>query len=78
MLHVVGSSKIASVCRSEKSVVKILTRVVSGYLAMKYLTLRGSGGEMPVLGLGTWQAAPQEVEDAVTLALQLGYRHIGQ
>ncbi|KAK7204880.1 NADP-dependent oxidoreductase domain-containing protein [Myxozyma melibiosi] len=35
-----------------------------------------SGYEMPAVGLGTWQSKPSEVENAVTVALQNGYRHI--
>lgn len=31
---------------------------------------------MPLLGLGTWQLNGPECEDAVYLAIQLGYRHI--
>jgi diketogulonate reductase-like aldo/keto reductase len=35
------------------------------------------GAEMPVLGLGVWQAADgPETENAVRWALELGYRHI--
>ena len=34
-----------------------------------------SGGEIPVLGLGTWQAKPGEVGDAVLSAIKVGYRH---
>lgn len=40
-----------------------------------YLTLR-DGTEMPAFGLGTWQAKPGEVYDAVRFALQQGYRHV--
>ncbi|KAF9894712.1 hypothetical protein FE257_006602 [Aspergillus nanangensis] len=31
---------------------------------------------MPVVGLGTWQSKPHEVENAVAAALKSGYRHI--
>jgi len=34
------------------------------------------GGEIPVLGLGTWQARGGVAERSVSTALQLGYRHI--
>ncbi|XP_017757416.1 PREDICTED: alcohol dehydrogenase [NADP(+)]-like [Eufriesea mexicana] len=35
-----------------------------------------SGYDMPVVGLGTWQAKPEEIKNAVTTALKVGYRHI--
>jgi diketogulonate reductase-like aldo/keto reductase len=36
-----------------------------------------NGVQMPVLGLGTWQAAEgQQVEQAIHAAFELGYRHI--
>lgn len=34
------------------------------------------GGEMPLLGLGTWQAEGSDAERAVVAALELGYTHI--
>jgi hypothetical protein len=34
------------------------------------------GVDMPLLGLGTWQASDQEAYDAVRIALDLGYRLI--
>ena len=33
------------------------------------------GGEIPALGLGTWQAAPGEVGEAIISAIRAGYRH---
>lgn len=38
--------------------------------------LLSSGYSMPVVGLGTWQATPEIVRDAVSNALEIGYRHI--
>ncbi|MDM7831461.1 aldo/keto reductase [Cellulomonas edaphi] len=35
-----------------------------------------NGGQIPVLGLGTWQATGSVAERAVSTALQLGYRHV--
>ncbi|MER8073618.1 aldo/keto reductase [Streptomyces sp. NPDC094034] len=42
---------------------------------MQTLTLN-NGIEMPALGLGVFQTAPEETKAAVTAALELGYRHI--
>jgi len=35
-----------------------------------------TGAKIPAVGFGTWQAAPNEVEKAVEIALTAGYRHL--
>ncbi|HXP32041.1 MAG TPA: aldo/keto reductase [Stellaceae bacterium] len=41
---------------------------------MKYVAVKGT--QVPALGLGTWQLTGRACYDAVTAALELGYRHI--
>lgn len=41
----------------------------------KFLTFN-NGIKMPAIGIGTWQAPEKEVEEALNLALEAGYRHI--
>ncbi|XP_066249489.1 1,5-anhydro-D-fructose reductase-like [Euwallacea similis] len=43
---------------------------------MKSIKLAISGLKMPIVGLGTWRAQPEEIEKAVNVALECGYRHI--
>ncbi len=42
---------------------------------MRYITLN-TDAQMPVIGLGTWQAAPGEVYQAIRWAIKLGYQMI--
>lgn len=42
---------------------------------MKYVTLNNDS-KMPMVGLGTWKAAPGEVYQAVRWAIKVGYTHI--
>ncbi len=42
---------------------------------MKYVTLNNDG-KMPLIGLGTWKAAPGEVYQAVRWAIKIGYTQI--
>lgn len=44
-------------------------------LTDKVFTLN-TGTQMPAVGLGTWQSAPNEVAKAVEAALKHGYRHV--
>ncbi|ORY89807.1 NADP-dependent oxidoreductase domain-containing protein [Leucosporidium creatinivorum] len=41
----------------------------------KTITLN-NGVKLPQIGLGTWQSAPGQVQDAVEAAIKAGYRHI--
>lgn len=43
---------------------------------MKKTVKLNNGLEMPILGFGTFLAKPNEVKDAVKVALKVGYRHL--
>ncbi|CAL7933023.1 unnamed protein product [Xylocopa violacea] len=42
----------------------------------KKTILLPTGQSMPIVGFGTWQAKDKELEDALNIALEAGYRHI--
>jgi diketogulonate reductase-like aldo/keto reductase len=51
--------------------------------ALSHLTMASApsfklntGATIPAIGLGTWQAKPGEVQQAVAHALRVGYRHL--
>ncbi|PGH15607.1 hypothetical protein AJ80_05471 [Polytolypa hystricis UAMH7299] len=45
-------------------------------MASKASFTLNSGYKIPAVGLGTWQSKPNEVSNAVEVALKAGYRHI--
>lgn len=55
----------------------MLSNLLSRKMSSSVPTIKlNSGYDFPVLGLGTWQSKPKEVETAVRVALENGYRHI--
>lgn len=44
-------------------------------MTQPYLTLR-TGAHLPAFGLGTWKSKPNEVYEAVRVALEAGYTHL--
>ena len=55
---------------AERENEKLMTRILDQTYKLK------SGYSMPVLGLGTWELTGKTCEKIVSMALELGYRHI--
>ncbi|MCJ1312968.1 hypothetical protein MMC25_006644 [Agyrium rufum] len=49
---------------------------MAGTQATKKTFTLNTGDKIPAIGLGTWQSKPNEVANAVKVALQKGYRHV--
>ncbi|CAL7949647.1 unnamed protein product [Xylocopa violacea] len=64
-----------SITNQQRRLVKLISLDQSKKGNMQTVQLL-SGYDMPTVGLGTWQAKPEEIEKAVTTALEAGYRHI--
>lgn len=47
---------------------------IESAIKMQYLEF-ANGDKIPMIGLGTWRAPDEEVEAAINLALEIGYRH---
>ncbi|RSH89555.1 hypothetical protein EHS25_002106 [Saitozyma podzolica] len=45
-------------------------------MALKRFVTLNNGLKIPQIGFGTWQSRPGEVEEAVSTAIKIGYRHI--
>src|SRR3954465_2266297 len=54
---------------------RIPARKVQNMPTVRSVTLN-NGVEMPILGFGVYQIPPEETEEAVATALDVGYRHL--
>ncbi|CAH0551981.1 unnamed protein product [Brassicogethes aeneus] len=62
---------------STRKFIKFIFRKIHLRNKMKVIPLDTEGKiQMPVIGLGTWRAKPEEVQNAVLAALENGYKHI--